>query len=411
MERVKEYFNSVSNKHHFIVFSGIIGIAFAASSFSPPLFSTTDIFVLFSQEEVTLEQGVHVSSGDIGSNGEIYIGKDAVINGDLFADKVDVDKNITVNGDVSFNKLKLQKDVQILGTQTKPDSLPIAKLPEIPDFQIGAQDFKFTGQTDTLTAGSYRDITLEKDSRLTLTGGIYNLRKLELQDGAVLIFNAPATLNIQFKLRGHHRVSVLPGRNLKPDDLKINYLGIKPKKEKDEHEDDDDDIEQVMDAKEKKDHKAGNIGRPILFGTNSFLNFKLNAPKASVHIGKASTLRGQVLARKVKVGKDSVLSKEESFEKESDETGIVESGGARFLVNEIIVLFDDSATFSDAQSVVDFVGGRITGFIPSPQVYKIEVRAETIDELDELIQDLIDSDMPTLLIATRNFLLEFFTSK
>ncbi|MBI4119624.1 MAG: polymer-forming cytoskeletal protein, partial [Parcubacteria group bacterium] len=199
------------------------GFAYAAfSSTTPPLFQNTDNFVLFADENIELQKDVQISSGDIGSNNKLDIDKDAIIIGNLFANRIDIDKNTTVNGNASFNQLKLHKEARILGTQTKPVQLPIANLPPVPDFQVGTQDLKFQGQNNTLAAGSYQDIALEKDSRLTLTGGIYNLRKLELKDGAVLIFDASTILNIQFKLRGHNRVSILPGLNLKPDDLVIN---------------------------------------------------------------------------------------------------------------------------------------------------------------------------------------------
>ena len=175
MKRVKS--------HHVISALALGGIALVAMNFNNlPLFNSLDSFVLFAQEEIKLEKDTQISSGDIGSNGKIDIDKEAIINGNLFADKITLDKNVTINGNVSFNKLKTEKETQILGTQIKPVQLPIANLPEIPEFQIGTQDFKFEGQENTLAAGSYRDITLGKNSRLILTGGVYNLRKLELKE-------------------------------------------------------------------------------------------------------------------------------------------------------------------------------------------------------------------------------------
>src|SRR3989338_3623456 len=325
-------------KHHIISAFAVGGLAAAMFSFnSQPIFDNTDNFVLFAQEEIKLEQGVQVSSGDLGSNGKIDIEKDSIINGNLFAKEISIDKNTIINGNASFNKLKLHKEVQILGTQTKPVQLLIANLPEIPAFNIGTQNFNFTEATNTLAAGSYRDIVVEKNSRLELPGGIYNLRKLELKENSTLIFNASTTLNIQFKLRGKDKVSVLPGLNLKPDDLKINYLGIKPKKEKEEREDDDDEINSEMDDKEKKDHKVGKIGRPAVFGKNSFLNFKLLAPKASVHIGKESMIRGQILARKIKIGKEGILSLKFYFSIPSKPEDLVEVEGIKLFINVVEV--------------------------------------------------------------------------
>src|SRR3989338_2070063 len=231
MERIR----GKVKKHHIISAFAVSGLAAAFFNFnSQPLFQNTDYFVLFASEELKLEQDVQVSSGDLGSNKNLDIEKDVIISGNLFADRTTIDKNTAINGNASFNKIKLHKDAQILGIQTKPVQLPIANLPEIQAFNIGTQNFNFTGATNTLAAGNYRDIVVEKSSRLELSGGIYNLRKLELKENSTFVFNASTTINIQFKLRGKDRVSVFPDLNLKPDDLKINYLGIKPKKEKEE---------------------------------------------------------------------------------------------------------------------------------------------------------------------------------
>ena len=399
MERIR----GKVKKHHIISMFAVSGLAAAMFSLnSQPIFDNTDNFVLFAQEEIKLEQGVQVSSGDLGSNKNLNIEKDSIINGNLFAKEISIDKNTIINGNASFNKLKLHKDAQILGTQTKPVQLPIANLPEIPDFQVGTQDFKFEGQDNTLAAGSYRNITLEKNSRLILEGGIYNLRKLELKDNSTLIFNAPAILNIQFKLRGHDKISILPGLNIKPDDLKINYLGMGPKTGR---EDDDDEINSLHDDKEKKDHKARKIGRPALFGKNSFLNFKLLALKASVHIGKESTLRGQVLARKIRIGKDSILSREEIFEKESDPTKLIAVDGVEFMANEIILLLTSASDISEAAEVAKFVGGSVTGSVSSIGLYKIEVNTNTATELQDVIGSIESASFSFVLSVSENALM------
>ena len=70
--------------HHIISTLAIAGLAFVALT-SPknnqPLFSNLENFVLFAEEEITLEQGVQISSGDIGSNNKLDIQKEIVING------------------------------------------------------------------------------------------------------------------------------------------------------------------------------------------------------------------------------------------------------------------------------------------------------------------------------------------
>ena len=399
MERIK-------NNYHYIISSLVLGgIVFSVMYFNgPPLFENLDNFVLFAQEEVNLEQGVQVSSGDIGANKRIDIEKDVIVNRNLFADEITLDKNAAINGNISFNKLKTHKETKILGTQTKPISFPIANLPEVLDFQIGTQDFKFEGQDNILLAWNYRDFILEKNSRLTLTGGIYNLHKLELKENSTLIFDAPTTINIQFKLKGQNNVFVLPANNIKPTDIAINYLGIKPKKETKIEEDDEAEINGLLDEKERKDFTDGKIGRPVVFGKNSFLNFKLLAPKTDVHIGEAAILRGQILARKIKIEKGGILSKEEVFSKDTDPNKIITVEREKFPVNEILVVLRDDATFLDAQNIASLVKGRINGFIDTPQVYKIEVPTNTPTELDNLIAFIEAQNNPLVLFVLRNSL-------
>ncbi|KKS37756.1 MAG: hypothetical protein A3G49_05610 [Candidatus Sungbacteria bacterium RIFCSPLOWO2_12_FULL_41_11] len=100
--------------HHLLSFLAAGGVALAALNFSgsntQPLFNSSDSFVLFASEEVKIEEGTQISSGDIGSNKTIDVQKDAIINGNLFADKITLDKNTTINGNVSFNKLQIKKE-------------------------------------------------------------------------------------------------------------------------------------------------------------------------------------------------------------------------------------------------------------------------------------------------------------
>ena len=356
-----------------------------------PLFSDISKFVIFAKDGVEIEKSVQVSSGDIGSNKELDINKDAIINGNIFADKINIDKNSLINGNASFNNLKLEKDAKILGTKTDHISLPVANLPEIPSFQIGAQDLNFQGSDNTLAAGNYRNLTLEKGSRLTLTGGTYNLSKLVLKENSVLVFSAPAQLNIKNRLFGQMRVSILPGRDVKPDELAINYVGERVKGEKNENEDE---------AESKEDT------HPAKFGPSSLLNFKLLAPKASVKIGDATTFRGQILARKVKIEKESVLSREAFFVKDSDPMKIItDQDGSQFLINEILVNFTDNAAFLDAQMVASLVGGRIVGVDSTTNTYQIEVLTATAEDLAVKIQSIRQLNNPLIEGVFRNYVL------
>lgn len=639
----------IKGNYHYIVSAlAIVGVVFAATNLThSPLFNNLDNFVLFASEEIKLEKEAQVSSGDLGSNNKIDIEKDAVINGNLFANKISADKDVQINGNVSYNKLETHKDAKIFGTKTSPVALPIANLPAIPDFQAGAQDFKFTGQNNTLAQGSYQNITLEKDSRLLLTGGTYNLSRLNLKENSILIYatstipettvidnfeteaigplkgqngwvfspatnpdftvqsaivkegrqavkgaclapcptnfvigkalatpitdtknfttfsfdlrvdnglavvpmtdasfktpffiahNAvtgsifltarpktallqagakpavwnhfdvhidlenqrvqarinngawspflpfalpvssisrafirvgsdlgplqvntiayfdnlqltvqkpsPTIVNIQKEFKTQQKIAVIPAsNNLKPTDLIINYQGREDNPRvigKQEFEPVDQDEGQAIDSRSKSFQNqeqeeddclakpAGFIKRflgffrlktpeadeqkcskPVKFGQNSFLNFKLLAPEAEVNIGENSTLRGQVLARKVRVGRGVVGSRADAFTKEPDPAKVItDTDGSKFIIDEIMVNFVDSATFSDAQSVANLVGGRIVGFVQSANAYQIEITANTTAELAAKIQTIRQSTNPLIEGVFRNYIFE-----
>jgi hypothetical protein len=377
----------------------------------PPLFPNTNQFVIFADQSFTFDESTTISSGDIGTNGNLDIGKDTTVNGNLFADKISIAKGTTINGNATYNKI--ENKGEILGTKTKPVSLPIANLSTISNFTIGTQDKTFSRKINTLSAGNYKNITLQKNSTLTLSGGTYNLNILDLKEHSTLIFNAPTTLNIQFKLRGRDNISIVNGANVKPTDLKINYVGTQARQFKnDKREDDEDEILTCLDkdddqshkGQERNNYKNQKIGRPIVFGANSFLNFALIATNANVIIGKDGTMRGQILARKARMGKNFVTTKNETFEKESDVTKVVtDAEGNKFIGNEIIVLFEDSANFEDAEAVAKLVGGSVGGYVPNPPMYKILLPTSDYFGSNNAIANIMNSHNSLVIEVTPNF--------
>ncbi len=213
-------------------------------------------------------------------------------------------------------------------------------------------------------------------------------------------------LNTMFKLRRHNHVFILPGANVIFDSLQINYLGLQDKRKWKLHEDDDKEIdEEFDDDDERKKNGKRKVRRPIIFGKESFLNFKILAPKASITIGQNTILRGQIVARKIKVGKGAVVSREETFEKENDfEEAILEEDGSRFFVNELIVNFKDEATFLDAQNIASQIDGRIIGFIKTTNVYQIEVLVNTSEDLEAKIQFIRQLNNPLIEDVFRNYI-------
>lgn len=372
-----------------------LALTVSAVSFGKePLFFDLDQFVLVAEDTIHFAEDVQVSSGDLASNKEIRLSEDVLVSGNLFSDEIRLAERSTVNGSTTSNKLRLAEDASVLGEQTPSISLPVVKLPEIPDFEPGTQDLKFKGSDNTLAPGSYGKVTLEEDSRLVLSGGTYNLSILILKGNSTLIYDAPSTLNIQEELKGSQGVSILPGQNLAPDDLLIHYKGVKEKKDDDEEEEDG---EEENDRDNKK-------GEPAQFGENSFLNFKLIAPSVRAYLGEASTLRGQIFAEEIKVGGQSTLSKKEAFAKPSDPANIVVDQGTAFIGNELIVLVTDNASLWDVQQLAELVSGKVTGFVPNPPIYKIELPTNTAEETNVALQVIKDLSNPLVIEVVPNLI-------
>jgi len=73
-------------------------------------------------------------------------------------------------------------------------------------------------------------------------------------------------------------------------------------------------------------------------------------------------------------------------------------------VNEIIVIFTDEAVLSDVQDVARLVGGRITGSIEKPPIYKIEVDTNTTGELMNFINQIKNTNNPLIINVIPNII-------
>lgn len=91
------------------------------------------------------------------------------------------------------------------------------------------------------------------------------------------------------------------------------------------------------------------------------------------------------------------------FEKESDPTKVVtDAQGVKFVGNEMVVLLKDTATDADARQIAKLVNGKITGFVPKPITYKIELPTNTAVELESAIQVIKNSNNALIIDVIPN---------
>ncbi|MBI2451129.1 MAG: hypothetical protein HYV52_02195 [Parcubacteria group bacterium] len=344
-------------------------VLFSQSPSSKP-FRNIEDFILFGKEGIHLAEDVQSLSGNIGSDKIIEIQERSKIIGHLFSQEIKLAENTEIDGNIITQQLEQTPTTKILGTTSKEITFPVAKIPDIPDFQIGVQDIEITQKDFILPAGLFRDIKVKENASLIMAG-IYNFRSLRADDNSAILFDGPITINIQSSFRLGQGTIVTPKlSNLSVKEIKINFTGTET----------------------------------IQIGNRFILGFRLVAPNTSVDVGEEALWRGSIWAREVRVGENSLISKEDSFEKESDLTKVIEDQGLKFISNEILILFKNEATQFDIQQVVNLINGKVVGFIPNPLIVKIEVPILTIQDLNDKIQLIKNSNNPLIVEVIQNLI-------
>jgi hypothetical protein len=170
-------------------------------------------FVVFSQEQTHLRANTKVFTGNVGANSslpdpnggaddkeEVEIGERVMMlqaGSKVIGDTVRLRANSQIY-DVNFNESFFSPNASILGNQVSPLSLPLLTMPALPAITPGATDVVVpANQSLTLPAGAYRNITVNHDATLILTGGVYEMEKLDIRQDAKLHFTAAAQMRIK----------------------------------------------------------------------------------------------------------------------------------------------------------------------------------------------------------------------
>ncbi len=372
--------------HHIISVLAGGSLIFAVIVSNKPLFSSLEQFVLVAEEEIHLAGNVQTSSGDIASNGRIFVSGENIINGNLFANEIRVAGGTTINSNVSFNKFHLADTAEILGEESTPISLPIIQLPEVPEIQPQGDDIIIENE-ETISPGTYNKIDVKEGAKLTLVPGGYSLNELILRNNSKLIYSSTTTLNIRQNLKIQNKVLIASNTNIPPTALTINFSP-----------------ELKFQGKNKEPKVAGpNV---ITVGEDSFISFKLVAPNSKVIFGNRVTFRGQILAKEIQVGEDSILSLDVAASLQPRLEDIVSTEeGDKFVVNQVILQLIPNGSFADANIIANSINGRIVGTIPSINLYQLVVPTITAGELEIVIQQLIAQQNPKIKNVSENIII------
>jgi hypothetical protein len=235
------------------VYSGNVGVD---SVGSPPF--------LDSQVELSIGQGVTIASGST-----------------IKAHRIKVKQGAVVNGDVYYNEL--DNNGAITGSQQTPLSLPlVASLPEFEASTPGTQNISVAQNgSQTLAPGSYGDIEVKKNGRLTLTGGTYHLSSITAGEDTRILVQSTSEIRIADKLSSGEGTYIGPEdtTRLGANEIKFYVGGI--------------------------NGKTGTLGadpKAAKIGMRNTVKAMFYVPNGTLWIREGSEVQGSFIGKDVEVG-------------------------------------------------------------------------------------------------------------
>jgi hypothetical protein len=237
----------------------------------------------------------------LGPGGELHLDHHARITGDVQADSVRLDKHSQVGGGATYNTLSNAGSIG--GSLATP--LPLPVFPLLPVFhtavvRAGAADITVAGgETVVLGAGAYGLIQVAPLGRVVLSGGVYEVRGVELQAEAgcghpcaVLELAGATDLRIAQRLAVGHGAAIRPavGSGVTAADVVVYVGGVN-----------------------------GGSGAPdalpaaAAFGEGASLRANVYAPNGTVRLDRHVTARGSLIARDAELDHHATLELESFF--------------------------------------------------------------------------------------------------
>jgi len=329
-------------------------------------------FVVFGLDSVVLSRGVKVNNGYVGSNGSIEVERDGRLEADIFGNQIKLLGEAIVAGNAHFNHLQSEKGAIVRGEKIEPLTVPIFNLPPFANFQTGPDNLIVPkNSTFVIEPGNFATVDIGQESRVTFSGGVYNIQKLRIHRDTKISFSALTTINLQQELI-IERNSSLAGGSVGASQVSLNYAGT----------------------------------NTVTVGRNTMLYANMLAPLATLVLERDGDYRGIFAAKKVLVERDVKLALEDAFAEPVDLTKVVtDAEGASYPVNRLVMTLFDNATRADADEIAASIRGIIVGFVPGINVYEIEVPASTANQLTTIILGLENSGDPRIRSLLRNYIL------
>jgi hypothetical protein len=205
--------------------------------------------------------------------------------------------------DVVDNVL-IDRHATILGSVTSPmPQVPFLALPTFPTVEAGRHDQRVRrGRTATLTPGRYGDVRVEQGATLVLTGGLYEVSSLDLDNGAAVIVRGATEIRVERELDAGVRSRLMPDdtiAGLGAADLVIYVAG------------DDDTCRHTP----IPDLDGDNAGRTsVHIGPNSLVRANIYAARGTVWLKSGTQATGSFIGVRVRIGQRVTLKLDSAFE-------------------------------------------------------------------------------------------------
>ena len=193
-------------------------------------------YSMLALDSMTIDQQVTVQSGNLGVNepapgtsSTLKIFQQSQTEADVLGDRVFIENQSTVQGDVLYNHLTGTGTIN--GTQTTPLALPLFdKLPVLQTAVLQGTEadvFVPEQQQQVLAPGKYGTVTVSQQSTLNLSGGLYEIESLTVDQQSQIYFDAPTKLRIKKKLIIGQEDYFGPasGSNLSASDILVSVEG------------------------------------------------------------------------------------------------------------------------------------------------------------------------------------------
>jgi hypothetical protein len=277
-------------------------------------------FVVLSRDGTWLREKTKVISGDVGANERRFHPND---RGDDDGDRNDVTvrlgEGVTMEQagsrvvgstvlmlskssvyDVVTNAL-LNKRGTVRGTVDSPMTIPFTGLPAFPTVSAGWNAVDVArNKTSTLAAGRYGDVVVKSGATLVLTGGLYQMRSLELEQNATVLFRGPSEIRVQREVHTGSKSKMILDRNvpgLRASQMVIYVEGDDSCGRRGDRDDDGDDAGQVT----------------VHIGQQSTVQASIYAQAGTIWLKSKTQATGAFIGMHVRVGQKVTLTLDSAF--------------------------------------------------------------------------------------------------